>query len=282
MPGCRGFNDAQPFPVDVVHPGQVQGDGAVVGCAESGKRRRQVASRGVRDSAVEPKDDDRAKMLFLNAKVPNDPVVAAHRGVDARGRGGCGWDKLTNFRDVGVYLMDDSGDAAAIARCLDGYPEEYEAIVSRYQRRLFNVALRMLGNYEDARDATQNAFVKAYEHLDSYDPGQRFFSWLFRILKNECLNVLRARRPSQPVSLDLPTARGADPVEVRERQHAIQTALLSLSTEYREVVVLRHFTDLSYDEIAATLGIPATKVKSRLYTARQQLGELLIDWRVAR
>jgi RNA polymerase sigma-70 factor (ECF subfamily) len=178
--------------------------------------------------------------------------------------------------------MDDSGDAAAIARCLDGDPEEYEAIVSRYQRRLFNVALRMLGNYEDARDATQNAFVKAYEHLDSYDPAQRFFSWLFRILKNECLNVLRARRPSQPVSLDLPTARGADPVEVRERQHAIQTALLSLSTEYREVVVLRHFTDLSYDEIAATLGIPATKVKSRLYTARQQLGELLIEWRVAR
>jgi RNA polymerase sigma-70 factor (ECF subfamily) len=178
--------------------------------------------------------------------------------------------------------MDDSGDAAAIARCLDGHPEAYEAIVTRYQRGLFNVALRMLGNYEDARDATQNAFVKAYEHLDSFDPEQRFFSWLFRILKNECLNVLRARRPSQPVSLELPTTRGADPVEVRERQHAIQAALLSLSTEYREVVVLRHFTDLSYDEIAAALGIPATKVKSRLYTARQQLGELLMEWRVAR
>jgi RNA polymerase sigma-70 factor (ECF subfamily) len=140
----------------------------------------------------------------------------------------------------------------------------------------------MLGNYEDARDATQNAFIKAYQHLDSFDPEQRFFNWLFRILKNECLNVLRARRPSQPVSMDLATARGSDPVEVQERQRAIQAALLALSTEYREVVVLRHFTDLSYDEIAAALGIPATKVKSRLYTARQQLGELLIEWRVAR
>jgi RNA polymerase sigma-70 factor (ECF subfamily) len=177
--------------------------------------------------------------------------------------------------------MDDTGDTALIARCLGGEQDAYGAIVTRYQRGLFNVALRMLGNYEDARDATQNAFVKAYEHLDSFDPEQRFFSWLFRILKNECLNVLRARRPSQPVSLEMPSAGGADPVEVRERHQAIQVALMSLSTEYREVVVLRHYTDLSYDEIATALGIPATKVKSRLYTARQQLGELLVDWRVA-
>ena len=179
-------------------------------------------------------------------------------------------------------MKDDAADAALIARCLEGQQDAYEVIVTRYQRGLFNVALRMLGNYEDARDVTQNAFVKAYEHLDSFDPEQRFFNWLFRILKNECLNVLRGRRPSQLVSLDMPSARRADPVEVRERQRAIQLALMSLSTEYREVVVLRHYTDLSYDEIAAALSIPATKVKSRLYTARQQLGELLMDWRIAR
>jgi RNA polymerase sigma-70 factor, ECF subfamily len=178
--------------------------------------------------------------------------------------------------------MDDTEDAQAIARCLHGEQEAYEAIVRRYQRGLFNVALRMLGNYEDARDATQTAFVKAFEHLDSFDPGQRFFNWLYRILKNECLNVLRARRPETAVSMDLPASRGADPVEVRERQQAIQRALLELSMEYREVVVLRHFTDLSYDEIAAALGIPAAKVKSRLYTARQQLGDLLVAWRVTR
>ena len=171
--------------------------------------------------------------------------------------------------------MVDTEDAAAVGRCLDGERNAYEAIVSRYQRGLFNVALRMLGNYEDARDATQNAFIKAY-------PEQRFFNWLFRILKNECLNVLRGRRPSQPVSLGLPAGNGADPVEVRERHQAVQAALLALSMEYREVVVLRHFTDLSYDEIAATLGIPAKTVKSRLYTARQQLGEMLVGWHVSR
>lgn len=178
--------------------------------------------------------------------------------------------------------MDDTGDAAAVARCLAGEQDAYEVLVRRYQRGLFNVALRMLGNYEDARDAAQNAFVKAYEHLNTFDPEQRFFAWLYRILKNECLNVLRARRPTTTVSMDLPAGHGGDPVERRERQQAIQSALLMLSTDYREVVVLRHFTDLSYEEIAATLGIPATKVKSRLYSARQQLGNLLVDWRAAR
>jgi RNA polymerase sigma-70 factor, ECF subfamily len=178
--------------------------------------------------------------------------------------------------------MDDTDDAAVVSRCLAGERNAYEAIVARYQRALFNVALRMLGNYEDARDATQTAFVKAYEHLDGFDPQQRFFNWIFRIVKNECLNVVRARRPSTPVSLDIPAGRGADPVEARERHQAVQSALLTLSNEYREVVVLRHFTDLSYDEIAATLGIAPSTVKSRLYTARQQLGDLLAEWRAAR
>jgi len=178
--------------------------------------------------------------------------------------------------------MVDTDDAAVVARCLAGEHNAYEAIVTRYQMGLFNVALRMLGNYEDARDATQTAFIKAYEHLDSFNPEQRFFNWLYRILKNECLNSLRGRRPAEPVSLGLPARNGADPVEVRERHQAVQSALLTLSLEYREVVVLRHFTDLSYDEIAATLGIPARTVKSRLYTARQQLGELLAEWQMAR
>jgi RNA polymerase sigma-70 factor (ECF subfamily) len=178
--------------------------------------------------------------------------------------------------------MVDTDDAAVVARCLAGEHNAYEAIVTRYQKGLFNVALRMLGNYEDARDATQTAFIKAYEHLDRFDPEQRFFSWIYRILKNECLNVLRARRPSEPVSLGLPAAQRADPVEAMEQQQAIQAALLALSVEYREVVVLRHFTDLSYDEIASTLGIPAKTVKSRLYTARQQLGDRLVEWHATR
>jgi len=178
--------------------------------------------------------------------------------------------------------MTDADDAGVAARCLGGDPNAYEVLVTRYQRGLFNVALRILGSYEDARDATQNALIKAYQHLDTFDPGQRFASWLFRILRNECLNMVRARRPSESISIDLPAGGYADPVEALERHRAVQAALLALAIDYREVIVLRHFTDLSYDDIAATLGIPAKTVKSRLYTARQQLGERLGAWSGAR
>lgn len=171
-------------------------------------------------------------------------------------------------------------DEALVQRCRDGDTEAFEQLVARYQRALFNVALRMLGSYEDARDATQNAFVKAYRHLDTFDPRQRFFSWIYRILRNECLNALRSRRPSEPVSDDWPAETGPDTIELAQRRSAVQAALLSLTTEYREVLVLRHFTELSYEEIAGVLGLPVKTVKSRLYSARQRLGELLLAWRV--
>jgi RNA polymerase sigma-70 factor (ECF subfamily) len=177
-----------------------------------------------------------------------------------------------------VYFTNE-GDGALVERCLSGEQAAFEVLVVRYQRGLFNVALRMLGSYEDARDCTQTAFVKAYEHLDTFDVSQRFFSWIYRILKNECLNTLRARRPSEPVSLELPSAdRSSDSLESWERQRAVQKALMALSPEYREVVVLRHFTDLSYEDIAATVGIPVKTVKSRLYSARQRLSEILAEW----
>ena len=94
-----------------------------------------------------------------------------------------------------MYLTNEADDSALVRQCLSGDASAFEALIERYQRCLFNVAFRMLGNYDDALDSTQNAFIKAYEHLDRFDTGQRFFSWLYRILKNECLNFIRARRP---------------------------------------------------------------------------------------
>ena len=189
---------------------------------------------------------------------------------------------LTNFLATRVYIPNES-DETLVGRCLAGDQAAFEGIVVRYQRGLFNVAIRLLGSYEDARDCTQTAFVKAYEHLHTFDVSQRFFSWIYRILRNECLNTLRARRPSEPVSLEWAAAGvPSDSLMAGERQRAVQTALLGLTADYREVIVLRHFTELSYDDIAATLGIPVKTVKSRLYTARQQLGALLAEWRVER
>jgi RNA polymerase sigma-70 factor, ECF subfamily len=191
------------------------------------------------------------------------------------------WDKLTNFVGASVYLHQDEDDAALVARCLAGELAAFEPLVNRYQRPLFNVALRLLGRHGDASDATQNAFVKAYTHLDSFDPRQRFFSWIYRILKNECLNVLRSTRTLEPLPSHLVAVGGpADALENAERHQALQKALMALSTEYREVIALRHFSELSYDEIGAALGIQAKTVKSRLFSARQRLGEILSDWRV--
>lgn len=162
-----------------------------------------------------------------------------------------------------------------VALCLKGDASAFEPIVARYQKVLFNVALRMLGDSEDARDVTQIAFIKAWEHLPSYDPTHRFFSWLYRIMVNESLNLIARRRRQVPLDADVPSPERADrKAESDELMERLRTALLALPRESREVLVLRHFSELSYQEIAWTLGIPEKTVKSRLFTARQRLGEL--------
>lgn len=179
-----------------------------------------------------------------------------------------------------VYLSQDLEDATLVERCRAGDPQAFEGLVHRHQRVLFNVALRILGNREDAGDATQNAFIKLYQNLDSYDEQRRFFSWAYRILRNECLNMLRARRMPEPVSEEVHASfEPVDRLEREERRRCVQAALLDLSIEQREVVVLRHFAGLSYAEVGAVLGISEKMVKSRLYSARQRLGEKLLGWR---
>jgi RNA polymerase sigma-70 factor (ECF subfamily) len=178
-----------------------------------------------------------------------------------------------------VYLSQDLDDAALVDRCRAGDSAAFGMLAERHRRVLQSVAYRLLGDREDAKDATQTTFVKALEHLDGYDPSRRFFSWVYAILRNECLNMLRARREAGPIDGEL--ARGAGPLEAAEaaeRHRHVQAALLALPVEQREVVVLRHFAGLSYEEIARAVGVPAKTVKSRLFTGRQRLGELLLGW----
>ena len=140
------------------------------------------------------------------------------------------------------------------------------------------MAARLLGDREEARDATQTTFLKAYEALPTCDPHRRFFPWVYRILINECLNTLRARRPTQPLP-ELASAMVADAVETGETQRRVRHALLHLSADQRDVIVLRHFAELSYEDVAAAVGIPVKTVKSRLFAARQRLCELLVSVR---
>jgi RNA polymerase sigma-70 factor (ECF subfamily) len=172
--------------------------------------------------------------------------------------------------------MTSEEDARLIADCLQGNAAAFEPLVARYQRVLFNVALRMVHDYEEARDITQTTFLKAYQKLSSYDRRHKFFSWLYRILLNESLNSLRGRRPQEP--LDQRLASGDGPMEAAqaaELSERIDAALRMLPMEQRAVVVLRHFAGLSYGEMSVALQLPEKTVKSRLFTARRRLGELL-------
>jgi RNA polymerase sigma-70 factor (ECF subfamily) len=174
-------------------------------------------------------------------------------------------------------MAEPDDDVLCVARCLQGDSSAFEPIVRRYQRVLFSVARRMLGNHEDAMDATQNVFVRAYQRLDTFDPERRFFSWIYRIAVNECLNARRSRRPDEALA-DQPAGDEDSPLEAvaaLERSESIDAALVKLSEEHRLVVVLRHFADLSYTEISEAIGVPEKTVKSRLFDARQRLGLLL-------
>jgi RNA polymerase sigma-70 factor (ECF subfamily) len=165
-----------------------------------------------------------------------------------------------------------------VERCLAGDISSFSVLVERYQRVLYNLALRMLGDPEDARDASQTAFLKAWEKLSSFNPRFRFFSWIYRITVNECLNQIDRRRRVESLdpTFSLPSREDAAAgVRAREASEQVQQALLRLTPEHREVVILRHFMEMSYVEIAGTLTIPEKTVKSRLFEARRRLCELL-------
>ena len=183
---------------------------------------------------------------------------------------------VTNFSRTRVYVDQDADDLALIARCKTGDAAAFEGLVVRYQRVLFTVAVRMLGNADAANDAAQNAFVKAYQKLETFDPKRRFFSWIYRILVNECLNARRGHAAHEPLTPDVASVSGPDVAfEAAERRGRVQTAILALPIDYREVIVLRHYAGLSYEEIAEALHVPAKTVKSRLHTAKERLAAML-------
>jgi len=173
-------------------------------------------------------------------------------------------------------LSEPNDDADCVASCLGGDTGAFEPLVRRYERVVFTVAYRLLGDYEDARDATQNAFVKAFEKLETFDPDRRFFSWLYRIAVNESLNLRRGRRPQEALPDRLESAsRAEERLEARERRDRVQAAIDRLSAEQRDVIILRHFVELSYEAIGEALDVPEKTVKSRLFSARQRLADLL-------
>ena len=169
-------------------------------------------------------------------------------------------------------------DRALVKRCLEGQGDAFRGLVERYNRPLFNVALRMLGNVQDAEDVTQTVFLNAFLKLQTYDPRHKFFSWIYRMTVNESLNTLKRRKPTggleNEFDLGTPVPAPDNAVEVQDR---IGKALMCLKPDDRTVVVLKHFVSFTYQEIADVLEIPVRTVKSRLFTARERLKDALLE-----
>jgi len=172
----------------------------------------------------------------------------------------------------------------AMQQCRRGSRKAFEVLVNKYMKDAYFIALGFVGNREDAQDLSQEAFVRAYRHIKSVKPDRKFFPWFYQILKNLCISHLRKRKYRQASSLDVegcPETQATDcfsPEEIADRNELkdkVWQAIAKLDEKHREVIILRHFQNMSYDQIAEALFCNKGTVTSRLYYARKRLEELL-------
>ena len=168
-----------------------------------------------------------------------------------------------------------------IQRFLAGDQQAFTGLVEAYQRPVYNLAYRMLGNAEEAEDAAQETFLRVYQRITTYDPSRKFSSWILSIASHHCIDRLRRRRFTW-VSLDevLPwkwfPGQQVDPekeLDEQEQRDEMQSLLRKLPPHYRLVLVLRYWHEMSYEEICDITGNTVSAVKSRLHRARLMLGE---------
>jgi len=178
-------------------------------------------------------------------------------------------------------------DQQLIAECLAGRTEAFGQLVVRYQDRLYNTLLNVLGSADDARDIAQDTFVQAFQKLDTFRGQSAFYSWLFRIAMNAAISQKRKTR-LMPISIDVARERsGIEPADDRpdnipshslersERQILVRTALAELPEEFRIVLVLKEMEGLKYEEIAEIVDCPIGTVRSRIHRARSELRQKL-------
>jgi RNA polymerase sigma-70 factor (ECF subfamily) len=173
--------------------------------------------------------------------------------------------------------MNRPDDKTLMERCRKGDRQALESLLVRYQKPVYNAAFRMLHSPDDARDVTQAVFLKVFEHMDQFDPERRFFSWVYRITLNESINWLKKTGRLDPIADDVPDGSSGPEAEAgnQELGENMQAALMTISPEYRQVVILKHVLGCSYQEISDILDIAEKTVKSRLYSARAQLRQCL-------
>ncbi len=181
-------------------------------------------------------------------------------------------------------------DEELVRTVLAGDRERYAELVERYQGRLVNYLHRLVRQTDDAHDLAQEVFVRVYQALDRFDPQYRFSTWLFRVAQNAAIDQIRRRRfrtvsigPADEsredggyaVDVEDHTPGALAGLEARERDAEVRAAIESLPWEYRELIVMRHYGELAYEEIAESKGMPLGTVKNKLFRARQMLKQTL-------
>lgn len=183
--------------------------------------------------------------------------------------------------------MIANDDRKLIAECLKGRTAAYGELVRRYQDRLFNTVVRLVDNSEDAQDVVQEAFLSAYQSLESFKGDSKFFTWLYRIAMNAAISLKRKRRvvlsiesgSKTDLMIDPPDdsaySQPSDALERLEEETQLQTALQRLSPDHRAVLLLKDIEGQKYEVIAEIMQIPIGTVRSRLHRARLELRQLM-------
>ena len=176
----------------------------------------------------------------------------------------------------------DQTDAQLVQSTLRGETEAYNIILKRYQRQVYNLAYRMLGNADDAGDLVQDTFLRAYGALSSFRQDASFLTWLYKITSNLCIDHMRSRKSKGTLSLDFELEEGREPSADRSYSpedtvirgavsDIVQKEVMNLPDRYRVVVVMRHLQGMSVEEIAGQLEIPTGTVKTHLFRGREML-----------
>ncbi len=178
-------------------------------------------------------------------------------------------------------------DRTLITECLEGRPAAFGELVHRYQNRLYNTVLRMIGNSEDAQDVVQEAFLHAYQSLASFKGDSLFFTWIYRIAINTAISLKRKQKSMISIDGHPDSGQLIDPLdssessrpghalEMAEEEQSLRNALARLSPEHRTVLVLKDIEGHKYEEMAELLEVPIGTIRSRLHRARLELRELL-------
>ena len=191
--------------------------------------------------------------------------------------------------------MKDSSQTSEDFRLVNAFKagdhQAFEDLVRRYQRQVANIIYLTLGNREEVQDIAQEVFIRVYRSIDKFEFDASFFSWIYRITVNLCIDELRRKKIKRALSLDFLTegalekekkskeqVLASDGVLNDEKREIVLGALQRISQEHRQVIILREYEELSYAEIAAYLGISIQAVKSRIFRAREELRTLLEDY----